>query len=139
MIFPTPLFFHFLSQSHAEFAIFRRFQPTGRAVNEKLCFLFVDHSFHSRDFTSRRRRGHSLLSNARLEKANVRESVGRRRCADFLRLEPCLGWFDNAQLLQQIQQQLLQGLVDRRRQQYRHVLLRWFCHFFCDRILGSRA
>ena len=102
-------------------------------------FLFVDRSFHSGNFTSRRQRGHSLLSNARLEKANVRESVGRRRGANLLRLEPCLGRSDNAQLLQQIHQQLLQGLVDRRRQQYRHFLLRWLRHFLCDRFPGSRA
>ena len=101
--------------------------------------LFVDRSFHSGNFTSRRRRGHSLLSDARLEKANVRESVGRRRGADLLRLEPCLGRSDNAQLLQQIHQQLLQGLVDRRRQQYRHFLFRWLRHFLCDRFPRPRA
>ena len=71
--------------------------------------------------------------------ADVRGSVGRRRCADILRLEPRLGRSDNAQLLQQIHQQLLQGFVDRRRQQHRHVLFRRLRNFLCDRFPSSRA
>lgn len=101
--------------------------------------MFADRSFHSWNFASWRQRGHSLLLDTRLEKANVRESMGRCRCADILRLEPCLGRSDNAQLLQQIHQQLLQGFVNRRRQQHRHVFFRWLRNFLCDRFPRSRA